>query len=113
MVHFHRRMNRVDAQLSELAQAIDAVQHETVSLRKQLDSVGLIEIKHNRAFYLVAEPGHANYGDEMIAREWVRFLALRHPDVPAYIDCVRPGPAAAILRGEKPRLFVVATVACQ
>lgn len=112
MVHFHRRMNRVDAQLSELVQAIDAVQHETVSLRKQLDSVGLIEIKHNRAFYLVAEPGHSNYGDELIAREWVRYLALRQPDVPAYIDCARPGPAAAILRGEHPRLSVVDTLAC-
>lgn len=62
-------------------------------------------------FYLIAEPGWPNYGDELIAREWLRYLAAAHPDVPVILDCNRPGSAASILRGEHPHLTCVDTLA--
>ncbi|PWG65908.1 polysaccharide pyruvyl transferase family protein [Bifidobacterium callitrichidarum] len=53
--------------------------------------------------YLIAEPGYPNYGDELIAAEWLKYLAQRHPESPVVMDCARPGPAAAILQGIHPR----------
>ena len=54
-------------------------------------------------FYLIAEPGYPNYGDELIAAEWLKYLAQRHPESPVVVDCARPGPAATILQGIHPR----------
>lgn len=53
-------------------------------------------------FYLIAEPGYPNYGDELIAGEWLKYLAQRHPESPVVVDCARPGPAATILHGIHP-----------
>lgn len=64
-----------------------------------------------RAHYLIGEAGFPNYGDEIIAREWVKYLAQVDPEVPVIFDCLCAGPAAAILHGLHPKLTVVDTVA--
>lgn len=56
----------------------------------------------SKALYLIAEPGYPNFGDELIAREWLRYLARQCPDREVIVDCARPGPAAMILRGAHP-----------
>nr|WP_245531850.1 polysaccharide pyruvyl transferase family protein [Alloscardovia criceti] len=62
------------------------------------------------AYYLVCEAGYPNYGDELIAREWLRYLLQVHPEIPIYLDCARPGPSMAILGKEHPRVRVVDTI---
>ena len=73
-----------------------------------LGSIGqkLISFDHSRhpqprrkALYLICEPGWPNYGDELIAREWLRYISSIDPDLPVILDCNRPGSAAAILYG--------------
>lgn len=63
-----------------------------------------------KAFYLVGEPGYPNFGDELIAGEWLKFLAARYPDVPVVLDCARPGPAAVILRDKHPHVTFTDTL---
>lgn len=63
-----------------------------------------------KAFYLVGEPGYPNYGDELIAGEWLKFLAARYPDTPVVLDCARPGPAAVILRDRHPHAVFTDTL---
>ncbi|KAB8288617.1 ABC transporter substrate-binding protein [Bifidobacterium ramosum] len=60
--------------------------------------------RKRKALYLIAEPGYPNFGDELIAREWLRYLASRCPDREVIVDCARPGPAAMILRGVHPHV---------
>lgn len=55
-----------------------------------------------KALYLVAEPGYPNFGDELITREWLRYLARLRPNDEIIVDCARPGPAAMVLRGAHP-----------
>ena len=63
-----------------------------------------------RVFYLVAEPGYPNYGDELIAGEWLKLLGERYPDVPVVVDCARPGPAAVILKDKHPHAIFTDTL---
>lgn len=63
-----------------------------------------------KALYLIAEPGYPNFGDELIARQWLRYLAQRYPDREVIVDCARPGPAAMILRGAHPRAVFTDTM---
>ena len=63
------------------------------------------------AHYLIGESGFPNYGDELITREWVKYLAQIDPDSPVVLDCVCSGPSAAILYGLHPNLSVVDTIA--
>lgn len=63
-----------------------------------------------KAIYLVGEPGYPNFGDELIANEWLSYLSELCPKTPVYLDCTRPGPAAAILRNAHPSLRVVDTI---
>ncbi|MBW3091185.1 polysaccharide pyruvyl transferase family protein [Bifidobacterium sp. 82T25] len=65
---------------------------------------------HGKAFYLVCEPGYPNYGDELIAAEWLKYLAETHPETPVFLDCTRPGPASVILRGLHPHCTIVDTI---
>ncbi|WP_299575351.1 polysaccharide pyruvyl transferase family protein [uncultured Williamsia sp.] len=60
--------------------------------------------------YLIAPAGIPNFGDELIARSWIRHLARRHPGARVVLDCHTPGTAAVLLRDEHPRLLVVDTV---
>lgn len=55
-------------------------------------------------FYLVGTSGHPNFGDEFITASWLRFLADRHPDVPVFLDCPKPGLATHLYAGLHPRL---------
>lgn len=61
--------------------------------------------------YLVAEPGYPNYGDELIAAEWLKFYARTRPTVPVVVDGQAAGRAAAYLWRFHPRVTVVDTVA--
>ncbi|MCF4120105.1 polysaccharide pyruvyl transferase family protein [Antribacter sp. KLBMP9083] len=58
----------------------------------------------SRTIYLVTTAGHPNYGDEVIVRGWLRLLAEREPGAEVWVDCPNPGPAAALLHGEHPRV---------
>ena len=66
--------------------------------------------KPAKALYLVAEPGYPNFGDELIAREWLRYLARVRPDDEVVVDCARPGPAAMVLRGAHPHVMFTDTL---
>lgn len=96
---------------------MDDIDGQLRLLREQVgNSRALLEwltyrIDVNKAFYLVCEPGYPNYGDELIAGEWLKYLARVHPDIPVVVDCARPGPASAILRLKHPHLTIVDTVA--
>ena len=60
--------------------------------------------------YLVSPAGFPNYGDELIARAWLRYIAVHRPFAQVVLDCPRPGPAALLLRGANPRAHFVNTL---
>ena len=60
--------------------------------------------------YLVAPSGTPNYGDELIARTWLRHLARVRPDADVILDCHTPGQASILLRGLHPRAMFVDTL---
>lgn len=60
--------------------------------------------------YLVAPAGHPNYGDELILRTWLRYLARARPEADVAVDCHTPGQAAVLLGGCHPRVTFVDTV---
>lgn len=47
--------------------------------------------------YLVATTGHPNYGDELIAATWLKYLARTAPDSEVWVDCPNPGPSEVLL----------------
>lgn len=53
--------------------------------------------------YLVGTTGFPNYGDELIAAAWLRYLAEAAPDTDVWLDCPSPGPAGVLLDGIHPR----------
>ncbi|MFD6092496.1 polysaccharide pyruvyl transferase family protein [Oerskovia sp. NPDC060338] len=63
-----------------------------------------------RVIYLVGVAGNPNYGDELIARTWLEYLAVHHPNDDVWFDTPHPGPAAALLAGLHPRLRVTDTM---
>ena len=106
---FHARFEDVDARIEGLSRQADDISRAL--------EIALTQLSHIRAskdatpgFYLISEPGYPNYGDELIAREWLRYLAAVRPEAPVYLDCTRPGPAAAILRRVHPNLVCVDTI---
>ena len=54
--------------------------------------------------HLVSTAGHPNFGDELIAASWLRFLAERQPDSDVVLDCPEPGMAAYLFEGLHPRV---------
>ncbi|WP_425584401.1 polysaccharide pyruvyl transferase family protein, partial [Tsukamurella soli] len=60
--------------------------------------------------YLVAPAGHPNYGDELIVRTWLRYLAQVRPQATVVVDCHSPGQAALLLRGDHPRALFTDTL---
>lgn len=96
--------------INQLKSDVDEMQGQLTHIQSVLETVHH-DVVHESAYYLFAEPGYPNYGDELIAREWIKYLAERCPTVPVYLDCARPGPAAAILEGLHPHLVVTDTVA--
>lgn len=63
-----------------------------------------------RVFYLVTAAGVPNWGDELIAATWLRYLARVCPDATVVVDCHSPGKAAVLLRGLHPHLVVTNTL---
>ncbi|MFW0785009.1 polysaccharide pyruvyl transferase family protein [Gordonia sp. CPCC 206044] len=60
--------------------------------------------------YLVAPTGYPNYGDELIARAWLRHLARARPHATVVLDCHTPGQAALLLRGAHPNVLFTDTL---
>jgi hypothetical protein len=54
--------------------------------------------------YLVTSTGYPNYGDELIAAMWLRYLAKVAPDSTVWVDCPNPGPSAVLLGDLHPRV---------
>lgn len=47
--------------------------------------------------YLVGTTGNPNYGDELIAATWLKYLAKVAPDSEVWLDCPNPGPSEVLL----------------
>jgi hypothetical protein len=54
--------------------------------------------------YLVATSGHPNYGDELIAATWLKYLARIAPTSEVWLDCPNPGPSSVLLGHLHPRV---------
>ncbi|KOG19045.1 polysaccharide pyruvyl transferase family protein [Streptomyces viridochromogenes] len=54
--------------------------------------------------YLVSPAGIPNYGDELIAMTWLRYLREVAPDDDVVVDCHRPGAAARRMAQLHPRV---------
>ena len=54
--------------------------------------------------------GYPNYGDELIARTWLRFLAETKPEAQVWLDCRHPGAASVLFRGDHPNLTTTDTL---
>lgn len=61
-------------------------------------------------YYLVAPSGFPNYGDELIAANWLRYLAEVAPNAEVWLDTHSPGPAAVVLANEHPRVHFTDTL---
>ncbi|SNR29076.1 Polysaccharide pyruvyl transferase family protein WcaK [Haloechinothrix alba] len=61
-------------------------------------------------YYLVAPVGTPNYGDELIAAGWLRYLAEHAPGATVWLDTHSPGPAQVLLAGMHPGLRVTDTL---
>ncbi|WP_017973695.1 polysaccharide pyruvyl transferase family protein [Actinopolyspora halophila] len=48
-------------------------------------------------FYLVGTTGNPNYGDELIAATWLKYLAHHAPEATVWLDCPNPGPSEVLL----------------
>lgn len=106
---FHEKTDRLIADSEAIQSTLNQVgaqQQLQIALLRSLASKPYV----GKSFYLIGEPGYPNFGDELIAAAWLRYLAARHPEIPVYLDCARPGPAAAILRNAHPNLRVVDTI---
>lgn len=62
-----------------------------------------------KSIYLVGSTGHPNYGDELIAAQWLRYLAEHEPDADVWLDCPSPGIALLLLGDLHPRVRFVDT----
>ncbi|WP_018180199.1 polysaccharide pyruvyl transferase family protein [Jongsikchunia kroppenstedtii] len=65
--------------------------------------------RNRELIYLIAPAGFPNFGDEFIARTWLRALARTHPNTPVVLDCHTAGHASALLHHAHPDLTVVDT----
>jgi hypothetical protein len=61
-------------------------------------------------YYLVSAAGQPNFGDELITRAWLQYLAERAPDIDVWLDCPEPGRAAHLFRDAHPRLRTTNTL---
>ena len=111
---FHARVDGLDDEVKELAETNASLVDSLATMEQYIRTLMAIETNRNGSapppYYMVCEAGYPNYGDELIAREWLRYLAKIHLETPVFLDCTRPGPAAAILSNEHPQLRVVDTL---
>ena len=54
--------------------------------------------------YLVGTCGAPNYGDELITRTWLDYLATALPGAEVWVDCHSPGPAQAVFAASHPHV---------
>jgi polysaccharide pyruvyl transferase WcaK-like protein len=54
--------------------------------------------------YLVGTTGHPNYGDELIAATWLKYLARHAVDSEIWLDCPNPGTSEVLLGHLHPRV---------
>lgn len=54
--------------------------------------------------HLVSWAGFPNYGDELIAARWLRFLAVARPEAEVWLDTRFPGMTASLFGDMHPRL---------
>ncbi len=47
--------------------------------------------------YLVGTTGYPNYGDELIAATWLKYLARTLPQAEVWLDCPNPGPTEVMI----------------
>lgn len=45
----------------------------------------------SKLIYLVSSSGYPNYGDELVAAQWLRWLAVHEPDAEVWLDTPSPG----------------------
>jgi hypothetical protein len=64
----------------------------------------------SRLIYLVASTGYPNYGDELVAAQWLRHLARHEPDAEVWLDSPSPGNSQLILGHLHPRVRFVDTL---
>lgn len=62
------------------------------------------------SIHLVSWAGWPNFGDELIAARWLRFLAEHRPEAEVWLDVRHPGTVSSLLRGLHPRLHVTDTL---
>jgi hypothetical protein len=85
--------------------------HENGDMKiSSLPLIGARRKAPGEPIYLVSTAGHPNYGDEVIARAWLDYLAMRHPDREVWLDCPHPGRASHLFMGRHPRLRVTDTL---
>lgn len=60
--------------------------------------------------YLIGAAGHPNFGDDFIARAWIKYLARRKPSAELWLDCPEPGRAAFLFRDMHPSLRTTNTL---
>lgn len=63
-----------------------------------------------RPFYLVSAAGLPNYGDEILTRVWLDWLAVHHPRTPVWLDCPEPGRANHLFADAHPLLRTTNTL---
>lgn len=63
-----------------------------------------------KLIYLVVSTGHPNYGDELVASRWLRYLAQHEPDADVYVDSPAPGNSQLLLGHLHPRVRFVDTL---
>ena len=63
-----------------------------------------------KRLYLVAAAGYPNYGDELVAAQWLRYLATHQPDAEVWVDCHNPGGAELLLGHLHPHVRFVDTL---
>lgn len=103
--HLPASSRKLEQTIMDLTRRIDSLSTEIQSIKNLM-----MNQREDKGIYLIAEPGYPNYGDEIIAREWLIFLAERFPNTPIYLDCICAGSASAILRGYHPNLTILDTV---
>lgn len=64
----------------------------------------------DRPIYLVSTAGLPNYGDEVLTRAWLDWLANAHPGTEVWLDCIEPGRAMHLFSDTHPRLRATNTL---
>lgn len=104
-------LERMMHENAQLQRQLGAMSAELAQSRHEMVDLVINEHRHKKVHYLIGEAGFPNYGDELITREWLKYLAHVDPETPVVLDCMRPGPATALLRPYHPHFQATDTVA--